>query len=133
MRGLGTLVPEDTMLITARSDGRIERILIRPGTPVKADSVVMILSSPELENSLVAAEYALKAAEADYQNLKAAGLLAERPWWDALAPWLYRPNYSLNRFVAQTIRNVFGPPMFAGALRRGSAGGIEAKSTTRRV
>src|SRR5262249_41681431 len=52
------------------TDGRIERILIRPGTPVKADSVVMILSSPELENILVTAEYALKAEEAQYQNLK---------------------------------------------------------------
>jgi HlyD family secretion protein len=70
VRGLGTLVPEDTMLITARTDGRVERILIRPGTPVKADSVVMVLSSPELENVLVTAEYALKAAEADYENLK---------------------------------------------------------------
>src|SRR5579871_2484709 len=46
VRGLGTLVPEDTMLITARTDGRVERILIRPGTQsqVRADSVVMILS-----------------------------------------------------------------------------------------
>jgi HlyD family secretion protein len=70
VRGLGTLVPEDTMLITARTEGRVERILIRPGTPVKAESVVMIMSSPELENILVTAEFALKAAEADYQNLK---------------------------------------------------------------
>jgi len=70
VRGLGTLVPEDTMLITARTEGRVERILIRPGTPVRADSVVMIMSSPELENTLVTAEFALKAAEADYQNLK---------------------------------------------------------------
>ena len=70
VRGLGTLVPEDTMLITARTDGRIDRILIRPGTPVKAESVVMVLSSPELENTLVTAEYALKAAQADYENLK---------------------------------------------------------------
>jgi HlyD family secretion protein len=70
VRGLGTLVPEDTMLITARTDGRVERILIRPGTPVRSDSVVMVLSSPELENTLVAAEYAIKVAEADYQNLK---------------------------------------------------------------
>src|ERR1044071_8019235 len=70
VRGLGTLVPEDTMLITARTDGRIERILIRPGTDVTADSVVMVLSSPELENTLLTAEYAYKAAEADMQNLK---------------------------------------------------------------
>jgi len=70
VRGLGTLVPENTMLITARTDGRVERILIRPGTQVKADSVVMILSSPDLENVLVTSEYALKGAEADFQNLK---------------------------------------------------------------
>src|SRR3954466_8892930 len=70
VRGLGTLVPEDTMLITARTEGRVERILIRPGTQVKADSVVMILSSPDLENVLVTSEFALKGAEADYQNLK---------------------------------------------------------------
>jgi HlyD family secretion protein len=72
VRGLGTLVPEDTMLITARTDGRVERILIRPGTTsiVHPDSVVMILSSPELENTAITAEFALKAAEADYENLK---------------------------------------------------------------
>src|SRR5690349_21066553 len=62
VRGLGTLVPEDTMLITARTDGRVERILIRPGTPVNADSVVMVMSSPKLENTLVAAEFAVKVS-----------------------------------------------------------------------
>jgi HlyD family secretion protein len=70
VRGLGTLVPEDTMLMTATTEGRVERILIRPGTPVKADSVVMILSSPTLETDLQNAEFALKAGEADYTNLK---------------------------------------------------------------
>ncbi|MGA2197950.1 MAG: efflux RND transporter periplasmic adaptor subunit [Bryobacteraceae bacterium] len=70
VHGLGTLVPEDTMLITATTDARVERILIRPGTPVKADSVVMILSSPELQTSLLDAEFALKAAQADYKNLE---------------------------------------------------------------
>lgn len=70
VRGLGTLVPEDTMLIPATTDGRVQRILIKPGTPVKADSVVMILTSQELDTALLSAEYALKAAEADYANLK---------------------------------------------------------------
>ena len=70
VRGLGTLVPEDTMLIPATSDGRVERILVHPGTPVKADSVIMVLSSPELETATLDAEYALKAAQADYDNLK---------------------------------------------------------------
>jgi HlyD family secretion protein len=70
VRGLGTLVPEDTLLIPATTDGRVERILVYPGTPVKAATTVMILTSPELETATLDAEYALKAAEADYENLK---------------------------------------------------------------
>jgi HlyD family secretion protein len=69
--GIGTLVPEDTMVIPAQTAGRIERIIIEPGNPVRADSVVMILSSPELESQLHDAESAMRAAEADYQTLKA--------------------------------------------------------------
>jgi HlyD family secretion protein len=70
VRGLGTLVPEDTMLITAVTDGRVQRILVKPGTPVKADTVVMIMTSPELDTALLDADFALKAAEADYKNLE---------------------------------------------------------------
>jgi HlyD family secretion protein len=70
VRGLGTLVPEETLLIPATTDGRVERILIRPGTPVQADSVVMVLTNPELQTQLLNAEYGLKAAQADLANLK---------------------------------------------------------------
>jgi HlyD family secretion protein len=70
VRGLGTLVPEDTLLITATTDGKVERILIKPGADVRADSVVMIMSNPELETQLITAEYLMKGAEADYANLK---------------------------------------------------------------
>ena len=70
VRGLGTLVPENTMLIPATTEGRVQRILVRPGTPVTADTVVMILTSPELETQLQTAEFNLKAAEADAANLK---------------------------------------------------------------
>lgn len=70
VHGLGTLVPEETMLIPATTDGRVQRILIRPGTTVRANSVIMLLTSPELDTALLNAEYALKAAEADYSNLR---------------------------------------------------------------
>ena len=59
----------------ARNDGRVDKIFIRPGTPVKADSVLMKLSNPELENEAVDSEYALKQEEAGlYQS---AGSIAE--------------------------------------------------------
>src|SRR5437762_781100 len=69
VRGLGTLVPEETMLIPATTEGRVQSILIRPGTNVTANSVVMVLTSPELETQTLDAEYLMKAAEAELQNL----------------------------------------------------------------
>lgn len=70
VRGLGTLVPEDTLLIPAQTDGRIEKILIKPGTPVRADSVILIMSNPELQTALMSAEFSLKAAQASYTDLR---------------------------------------------------------------
>src|ERR1041384_5069030 len=70
VRGIGTLVPEDTLLIPATTDGRVEKIFIRPGTPVQPDTVILRLDNPTLQNDLVAAEYALKAAEAQLADLR---------------------------------------------------------------
>ena len=70
VRGLGTLVPEETLLIPANTDGRVERILIRPGTAVQQSSVILVLTNPELQTAALNADYALKAAEAEYTNLR---------------------------------------------------------------
>ena len=70
MRGLGTLVPEDIRWIPATTNGRVERIVLRPGALVTNDSVILELTNPELEQEAVDAELQLKAAEADYTNLK---------------------------------------------------------------
>jgi len=71
-RGLGTLVPEEKLVVPANTDGRVEKRLVLPGQDavVKPDTVLMILTSPELENSMVDAEYQLKTAEAMYDDLK---------------------------------------------------------------
>jgi HlyD family secretion protein len=70
VRGLGTLIPEDTLLVPATTDGRIEKILIKPGTPVRPDSVILVMTNPELQTQLLDAEYTLKAAEASYTDLR---------------------------------------------------------------
>src|SRR5262249_33343871 len=49
VRGLGTLVPEDVRWIPAQTEGRVERHVILPGTPVKPDTIILELSNPELE------------------------------------------------------------------------------------
>ena len=71
VRGLGTLVPEEILWIPAVTDGRVKQRLVLPGTPVKKDTVLVVLSNPELEQSALDADWQLKAAEAQYNSLKA--------------------------------------------------------------
>jgi HlyD family secretion protein len=70
VRGLGTLVPEDILWIPATTDGRVEQQLALPGIVVKPDTVLIVLSNPELQQATVDAEWKLRAAEAELQNLK---------------------------------------------------------------
>lgn len=70
VRGLGTLVPEEVRWIPAASDGRVERILVQPGTLVQADTVLLELSNPELELAALDAESQARSAEASYTELR---------------------------------------------------------------
>jgi HlyD family secretion protein len=70
VHGLGTLVPVDIRWIPAQTDATVERILIWPGTLVKADSVIMELSNSQVQQEAQDADLQLKSAEADFQNTK---------------------------------------------------------------
>ncbi len=73
VRGLGTLVPVDEARrwIPASTQGRVERIVIRPGAVVTPDTVILELSDPQAQQSLLDAEQQLKAVEADMASLEA--------------------------------------------------------------
>jgi HlyD family secretion protein len=70
VRGLGVLVPEEIRWIAARTSGRVDRIVIRPGAVVTPDSVILELSNPDVEQGSANADSQLKAAEAELTNLK---------------------------------------------------------------
>lgn len=70
VRGLGTLVPVDIRWIAARTQGRVEEIILRPGAIVSPDSVILVLSNPDVEQAAEAAASQLTAAEAELVNLK---------------------------------------------------------------
>lgn len=71
VRGPGTLVPEDTRWLPATTDGRVERILLRPGAHVEADSVILELTNPQVEQEALDARLALQSALAGLDNLRA--------------------------------------------------------------
>lgn len=70
VRGLGTLAPLEIQWIPAVTEGRVVRRLVLPGSPVKADTVLIELSNPQLQQETVDAQWQMKAAEAQYQSLK---------------------------------------------------------------
>jgi len=71
VRGLGTLLPEDIRWIAANKDGRVEKIVVRPGAHVEPDTLILELTSPELEQAARDAESQEKGAEAELTTLRA--------------------------------------------------------------
>ncbi|HEV3275930.1 MAG TPA: efflux RND transporter periplasmic adaptor subunit [Terriglobia bacterium] len=70
VRGLGTLVPYEIQYVPAITNGRVAKRLALAGTMVKADTVLMVLSNPDLEQQTLNADWAEKQAESDYNSLK---------------------------------------------------------------
>jgi HlyD family secretion protein len=70
VRGSGTLVPEEIRWIPATTQGRVERILLRPGATVHPDTVILELTNPELQQSVKEAELAYQSARAAFVNRK---------------------------------------------------------------
>ena len=73
VRGLGTLVPVDEARrwVPASTQGRVEKILMRPGVQVTPDTIVLELSDPQVQQALNDADQQLRASEADYNSIKA--------------------------------------------------------------
>jgi HlyD family secretion protein len=72
VRGLGSLIPsqEFTRQIPAETEATVVRIRMLPGSQVKADTILVEMSNPQVEQAAVDAKLQLKAAEAEYQSLK---------------------------------------------------------------
>ena len=71
VRGSGILVPENIRWITATTNGRVERLVLRPGATVTPTSVILELSNPDLQQSVMDAQLAFRSAEATYENRRA--------------------------------------------------------------
>src|SRR3954471_5050982 len=70
VRGLGTLTPEDIRWIPATTQGRVEKIILRPGTRGERTGVILELTNPEPEQPLQDAPVKVEAAEAGLANTK---------------------------------------------------------------
>jgi HlyD family secretion protein len=70
VRGNGTLVPQVTRWVPAPAEGRVENILVQAGVEVNPSTVIVELSNPQMEQQATDADFQVKAAIADQENLK---------------------------------------------------------------
>jgi HlyD family secretion protein len=71
VRGSGTLIPENIRWIPATTSGRVERIVLRPGAMVTPKTVILEMSNPDLQQSVMEAQLAYGSAQAAFENKKA--------------------------------------------------------------
>ena len=82
VRGVGTLVSEDRLVVPSRVSGRALRILIQAGTPVEPNDVILELSNPQLELNWKDAQTQLESSEARY-TAQEASLLNQQIGYEA--------------------------------------------------
>jgi HlyD family secretion protein len=70
VRGLGTLVPEEIRWIAARTQGRVDKIILRPGAPVEPGTLILELTNPDVISNAANAKSQLAAAEAQLAGLR---------------------------------------------------------------
>jgi HlyD family secretion protein len=70
VKGLGTLVPEEIVWIAAKSDGQVDKILHKSGERVSRDTVLVVLTNPDMELQASDLEWQVKQAEANFRDLQ---------------------------------------------------------------
>lgn len=70
VRGPGTLVPEQMRWVTAVTAGRVEQRLVQPGETVTPETVLLVLSNPDVQLEALESERQLTQALADAVNLR---------------------------------------------------------------
>jgi HlyD family secretion protein len=66
VRGPGSLQPREARWLSTREVARVDRVLVRAGETVTADTVIVQLSNPEVERAADAAELEVAAARAEF-------------------------------------------------------------------
>jgi HlyD family secretion protein len=70
VRGLGVLVAEDIVWVPAAFDSQVSKVPVKSGEPVRPDTVLVVLTNPDMELAANDLVWQIKQAEASYKDLK---------------------------------------------------------------
>ncbi len=77
VRGPGTLVPEQIRWISALTPGRVDRVMLLPGVQVTPQTILLEISNPDVQLTLLDSQRQLTQAQSDLVNLK-TNLITQR-------------------------------------------------------
>ena len=130
VRGVGSLVPsqESVLQIPAETEATVVRIRVLPGgLPVKADTVLVDMSNPQVEQSAVDAQLQWKAAVADYQSQKMkleSDLMNQRAGAATV-----KADYTQAELQAQTDKALYDLGVISGLAYKASKGKSDELTT----
>ncbi len=133
VRGLGTLVPREDAIrqIPAQSEATVVRILTLPGSDVKADTILMELSDPQLSQEALDAELSLKSARADLSNVQVkvqSDLMAQKSTAATV-----NADYKQAERQAQIDKSLYSLGVISGLAYSGSQGTADQLSTRNKL
>jgi HlyD family secretion protein len=133
VRGLGTLVPREDAIreIPAQTEATVVRIRTLPGSIVKADTVLMELSDPQVSQEALDAELSLKEARADLSNIQVkvqSDLMAQKS-----AAATVNADYKQAQRQAQTDKSLYSLGVISGLAYNSSQGKADELSTRNKL
>jgi HlyD family secretion protein len=69
-KGTGSLVPEEIFWVAAESDGQVVNVPVQSGEQVTEETVLVVLSNPDMELQANDLEWQVKQAQANFADLK---------------------------------------------------------------
>ena len=133
VRGLGSLIPshEDVRQIPAETEATVIRIDKLPGSQVTADTILVEMSNPQLEQEALDAQLQVKAAEAEYQSLKVkldSDLMTQKAGAATV-----NADYSEAERQAQTDKALYDLGVISGLQAKASAGKAQEMDTRDKI
>jgi len=123
VRGIGSLVPsyESVLQIPAETEATVVRILVLPGgSPIKANTILVEMSNPQVEQAAIDAQLQWKAAVADYQSQKMkleSDLMNQKAGAATV-----KADYSQAELQAQTDKALYDLGVISGLAYKNSKG-----------
>jgi HlyD family secretion protein len=129
VRGLGSLVPaqESVLQIPSQTEATVVRIRMLPGSVVKADTILMDMTNPQVEQAAVDAELQWKAAQSEYQSQRAK--LQSDYMSQKAAAATVTADYNQAQLQSQTDKSLYDLGVISGLAYKASKGKADELTT----